>query len=197
MRKTLFGPSRDAIWQQLADQLGAEYSSGGLFKPPLLRARTEHWEIVLDSESTQHTSFTRLRAPFLSREAFRMRIFRQGFVERLGIKLGMEDIHTGFPDFDQAFVVQASRSDGVIRLLQDEQIRRLLLDSSGVTLTIKDDEGFFGARYPKGVDILQARKSGIIRDLEELKRLFALFAVVLDRLVETGLAFARDPGMKL
>ncbi len=199
--RELFGPSRQEIWKQLADQLGGTFDKGKWFKGPSVRCQTGPWEIVLDTydehHGEHHSTYTRLRAPFLNKDSLRMKIFREGVLARMGKKLGMTDIQIGFLEFDREFIVQANDRDKICRLLQDEQIRKLIQESQGVTISIRDDEGFFHKTYPKGVDVLYASHSGVIRNLDELRMLYALFSAILDRLVAIDSAYERDPGFKL
>lgn len=164
--KDLFSNNRDEIWAQLATQLGGTFEKGKLFSSPELRCQAGPWEIVLDTYSSGNDNsqtFTRLRAPFLSKDPFAMKIFPENVLTRLGKKLGMDDLQTGFKDFDDAFVVQSNRKDPVMQLLRDDTLRQLLLNHKDVTLGIKDHEGIFRKRYPKGVDVLYASRRGSIK----------------------------------
>jgi hypothetical protein len=198
--KDLFSNNRDEIWQQLASQLGGTFEKGGLFSRPEVRCQSGPWEIVLDLHSTggeHHQTFTRLRAPFLSKEPFGMKIFPENFLTRLGKKMGMQDVQTGFKDFDEAFVVQATRKDPALQLLRDETIRQLLMNHPNITLGVKDHEGIFSKRYPKGVDVLYAMRQGSVKNLDELRSLFALFAVVLERMSQNNTAYKKEPGFEV
>jgi len=198
--KDLFSNNRDEIWAQLAAQLGGTFEKGRLFSSPEVRCQSGPWEIVLDiyqSGGEQHQTFTRLRAPFLSKEPFGMKIFPENVLTRLSKKLGMQDVQTGFKDFDEAFVVQATRKDPVIQLLRDETLRQLLMNHANITLGIKDHEGIFRKRYPKDVDVLYAMRQGSVKNLDELRSLFALFAIVLERMTQISAAYKKDPGFEV
>ena len=60
-----------------------------------------------------------------------------------------------------------------------------------------DDEGWFGAKFPQGVDELHFVVHGIIKDIDRLKELFELFSETLYQLVEMGVALPASPGVKL
>ena len=47
------------------------------------------------------------------------------------------------------------------------------------------------------MDELVLRAPGFVTDAERLRRLFALFALILDRLCETGAACDDEPGVTL
>ncbi|MDF1667328.1 MAG: DUF3137 domain-containing protein, partial [Planctomycetota bacterium] len=51
--KSLFGPSKDEIWRDLAHELGGEFYEGGLFKgPSAVAARYKEWTVTFDTYST-------------------------------------------------------------------------------------------------------------------------------------------------
>jgi hypothetical protein len=62
-------------------------------------------------------------------------------------------------------------------------------------LEVCDDEGWFGAKFPEGVDELRFLAGGIIKDVARLKQLYDLFAEVLNHLCRIGSAYEDDPGL--
>ena len=64
-------------------------------------------------------------------------------------------------------------------------------------LEVKDSEGWFGPKFPEDVDELHFQVVGVIKDVERLKALFDLFAVILDQLCQIGSAYKQEPGVSL
>jgi hypothetical protein len=62
---------------------------------------------------------------------------------------------------------------------------------------VRGDQGWFSRIFPEGVDELHFQAGGIIKDVERLKELFALFGLVLDQLCELGSAYQTSPQVKL
>ena len=62
---------------------------------------------------------------------------------------------------------------------------------------MKDDEGWFGACFPQGMDELYFQRLGVMRNLDELRALFDLFSYSLHRLCHLGSAYENDPGVAL
>jgi len=58
---------------------------------------------------------------------------------------------------------------------------------------VKNDEGWFGETFPEGVDELSLQTTGEIRDLDQLKAIYALFAEALHQLCRIGSAFENEP----
>jgi hypothetical protein len=196
-----FGPSREEIWRQLADQVGGEYVDGGVWKSDKVQATHAQWVVTLDTYavSTGKTTvvFTRMRAPYVNPDGFRFVIYRKSVFSGLGKLLGMQDIEIGDPLFDHDFIVKATSEERVRQLLSNARIRELISSQPDIKFEVKDDEGWFGTRFPDGVDELTFAVAGVIKDADRLKRLYDLFAETLDELCRMGSAYERSPEVTL
>jgi hypothetical protein len=199
--RKLFGPSRKAVWQQLADQLGATYVAGGFAKGDKVQARVDEWTVTLDTfvVATGHSAvpYTRMRAPYVNADGFRFTIYRKGVFTALGKLLGMEDVEVGFPEFDEAFVIKGTDEPKLRALFGNAAIRRLLTAQPAVHFQVRDDEGWFSTHFPEGVDELRFLVVGVVTDIDRLKQLYELFAEVLHHLCHVGSAYERDPNVAL
>ncbi len=196
-----FGPSKDEVWRQLSQEIGAEFVEGGCWKGTKVLAHVGPWTVTLDTytESTGESSviYTRMRAPYVNPEGFRFTIYRKNFFSDLGKLLGMQDIEVGEPEFDEAFIIKGNDESRVVSLFSDSKIRQMIQAQPKIRLEVKDSEGWFGPKFPDDVDELQFRLIGVIKDLERLKSLFDLFAAVLDQLCRIGSAYKQEPGVDL
>ena len=68
---------------------------------------------------------------------------------------------------------------------------------SGLDYENRDDEGAFGAYFPKNADELRFLPMGVIKNVDRLKLLFDLFAETLHELCRLGSAADLPPGVKL
>ena len=163
-----------------------------------MQAHVKSWTVTLDTYSTREAVFTRMRAPFVSRDGFRFRIYRKDLFSGLGKGLGMQDIEVGHSArFDDDFIIQGNDEPKVRALFANPEIRALIQEQPKIRLELKDDEGLFSTRFPEGVDELHFLTLGLIKDVGRLKRLFDLFAEALDQLCEIGSAGPEDPGVAL
>lgn len=200
--RELFGPSREEVWRQLGQEIGGDFVEGGFWKGDKVEVQHESWTVTLDtymvSTGHSHSVFTRMRAPFVSRDGFRFTIYRQGFWSDLGKKLGMQDIEVGHSvRFDEDFIIKANDEHKVKVLLANPEIRRLLDEQPHVRFELRDDENLFSKRFPEGVDELCFTVHGVIKDVDRLRKLFDLFAEVLDELYRIGSATPENPGVRL
>ncbi|MDW7693707.1 DUF3137 domain-containing protein [Flammeovirgaceae bacterium SG7u.111] len=203
MLKDVFGPSKEEIWQQLSQEINAEFVDGSFWKgrSDRVEAKFKEWVITLDTfnRSSGQTTipFTRLRAPFINKDGFRFKIYKGSVFSGLGKLFGMQDIEIGDVVFDEKFIIQGNDEGKVKKLFKNPTIKKLLLEAPKVNFEIKDDEGFFKKnKYEKeGADLLYFETYGTLKKLEELKLLYALFAAVLNQLCHMDSAYEIDPGI--
>jgi hypothetical protein len=164
-------------------------------------ANVGQWTVTLDTFDTGNpensTTYTRMRAAYVNADGFRFRIYRAGIFTAVGEMLGLRDIRIGDTAFDEAFVITASSDEKVRSLLSNEEIRRLMDAQPRIRIEVKDDEGWFGAHFPQGVDELCFTAQGVMRDMERLRGLFELFSAILHQLCHIGSAYENDPGVEL
>jgi hypothetical protein len=200
MRKW-FGPSRAEIWKQFCDQTGSNFISGGFWKSDKVEATHDEWNVTLDlyvvSTGKSSTTYTRIRAPYVNPDGFRFTVYRKGIFTDIGKWFGMQDVTVGYEDFDRDFVIQGNEEQKLRRLFSSQKIRELIAAQPDIRFSVKDDEGFWGAKFPEGVDELYFQVVGVIKDVERLKLLYELFAETLDELCRMGSAYKQTPPVKL
>lgn len=201
MLRKLFGPSREEIWGQLAQEVGGHLVHGRLGKGTKVIAKVGEWTVTLDlfvvPAGNTVIPITRLRAPFVNPDGFRFSISRKGLFSGIGKFFGMQDVEVGFPEFDEAFIIKGNNESQLRMLFSDSALRQALNAQKEVQFEVCDDEGWFGPDFPQGVDELRFYVGDEIRDLERLKGLFDLFAITLHRLCAIGSAYEQDPNVNL
>lgn len=197
MPRRWFGSSRREIWRRLSEELGGRYVEGGFCRDTRVEVAHGEWTVTLDTYTASTGSvtvvYTRMRAPYVNPEGFRFTIYRRGVFSDIGKFFGMQDVEVGDPAFDRDFIIRGTDEARLRSLFSSPALRELLEKQPQIHLSVKDDEGWFGARFPDGVDMLTFTVGGVIEDTERLKALFELFATTLDELCRIGAAYARDP----
>ena len=199
--RRLFGPSKNEIWRQLSEDIGAQFVDGGFLGSSKVQGHVGEWNVTLDTYtvSTGKTSvtYTRMRAPYVNKDGFRFTIYRAGFFSNIAKFFGMQDVEVGHPDFDRDFIIKGTDETKLRALFANPKIRELIQAQPSIHLEVKDDEGWFGADFPEGVDELYFQVVGVIKDIERLKDLYELFAEVLQHLCHIGSAYEDDPHLAL
>lgn len=201
MLRRWFGPSREEIWRKLSDDLRARYVDGGWSRSDRVEVTHGDWTLTLDTYtvSTGKTTvvYTRMRAPYVNPEEFRFTIYRRGFFSDIGKTFGMQDVEVGDPAFDQDFIVKGTDEARLRSLFSSPRLRELIRQQPHIHLSVRDEDGWFGGRFPERVDVLTFTVVGVIKDVDRLKALFDLFATTLDELCRIGAAYDSDPEVKL
>ena len=153
------------VWRQLCAEIGADFVEGGFWKGDKVQAHVKSWTITLDtytvSTGHSHVTYTRMRAPFVSRDGFRFRIYRKGLFSGLGKALGMQDIEVGDSrSSTTTFIIQGNDESKVRALFANPEVRRLIQAQPQIRLEVKDDEGFFGPASPRAWTSCTSRSSG-------------------------------------
>lgn len=204
-RKSIFGPSKDEIWTQIAADIGGEFIEGGFWGKDVLIYKHGEWQILLDTytvtsstgTATTSTTYTRMRVPFINKDGLYFKISREGFFSSIGKFFGMQDIEIGDSFFDKQFIIKGNDPEKIKLLLADDRIKELCQTQPRIHLRIKDDEGWFGTDFPEGVDELCFECVGVIKETALLKALFGLFCLILQRLVQIDSAYEDDPQVTL
>jgi hypothetical protein len=179
-------PARDVVWRQLCDEMQGRWIKGSLMREPRVQVDSGDWTLTLDvhlvSNGDSSVPYTRMRAPFVNRDGFRFSLYRAGLFTHLGKLLGTQDLEIGDPVFDAKYVIRSNQPEKVRVLLANPRIRELLDSQPRLFFTVRDDEGWFGARYPDGVDQLLFDVPVVIREPNVLRPLFDLFTETLQEL---------------
>lgn len=189
----------DETWGQFCGRVDAAVA--GYLRGGQARVRYKNWCVTLDTNvvpaGAAATVVTRMRAPFAGGRGFRFKLKRRDLLDALAARLRIHSSETGQADFDREFVVRSGDEEAVRRLFEDPDIRRLIRSQPSVNMELRGGDGPFGASLPEGVDELVVRAPGFLADANQLRRLFALFALTLDRLCLIGSARADEPGVTL
>ena len=199
--RKMFGPSKQEIWKQLSTEVQGRFVEGGLWKGDKVQATHGEWTVTLDTFAVSTGKavivFTRMRAPYVNPDGFRFTVYPRGMFSELAKKLGMQDVEIGVPPFDTNFIVKGTDASKLRALFSDARLRELLSAEPELQLTVKDDEGWFGPKFGDQVDELYYAVPGILKDVEQLKRLYALFSETLDQLCRIGSAYREAPDVVL
>jgi len=199
--RKLFGPSKQDIWRQLSTEIEARYVEDGFWKGDKVQATHGEWTMTLDTYavSTGKTTivFTRMRAPYVNPDGFRFTVYRKGIFTDIAKRLGMQDVEVGDEAFDRDFVIKGTDEAKLRVLFSNPTIRDLIARQPEIHVTVKDDEGWFGPSFPDGVDELYYAVPGVIKDVERLKLLYALFGETLDQLCRMGSAYKEPPNVTI
>lgn len=200
--RTLFGPSKEEVWRQFADQTGSNYVPGGFWKGDRIEATHGSWTVVLDtytvSTGKSSVTYTRMRAPYSTADGFHFAVYREGIFSEIGKWFAMQDVTVGYEDFDRDFIIKGNDEQKLRQLFSNQKVRELIAAQPEIHFSVEDDDGNIWTKmFPAGLDELKFQVAGVIKDLDRLKLLYDLFAETLDELCRMGSAVNKTPPVKL
>jgi hypothetical protein len=199
--RKVFGPSRDEIWRKLSETVDGRHVESTFFKAGRVEATHGEWTVTLDTHAVSNGKtriiFTRVRAPYVNPDGFRFTIYRRGVFSDLGKLLGMQDVEIGDEEFDRAYIIKGTDEGRLRQLFADPRLRELIRRQPQMHLSVKNDEGWFGPKFPDNVDVLTFMVRGVIKDVDRLQALYDLFAETLDGLSRMGSAYETGTNVRL
>jgi hypothetical protein len=197
-RRSHFARHLESVWQQLAQQVHGQFIQGGTWKTDKIRAHVSDWTVTLEVRSVpgfkSEELFTRLRAPIVNPGAFRFCIHPRNILSRGAALLGLSPVETGYRELEQHYAVHSNDPQKTREVLAGEAVRRFLIDRGDVTIQVRDDGGYHGDEFPNGVDELCCEVPDAVDELDELERLYGVFARVLQTLCDMLSDYEPRPG---
>ena len=190
----LFGKHKRQIWQELCKRIDADYFKGKWNKPERIEAFHGNWVITIDTFMVDKVVFSRIRAPYVNRDDFKFRIYREKFHHRIGKKLGLQDVIVGHTQFDREFVIQGNDERKLQMMFENPHIRNLISYQPSIYLEVRHNAPLFSKKFPKDVNEVYFHVSGVLKDIDQLHDLYDLFGFTLDHLCNIGTAYEDDPG---
>jgi hypothetical protein len=141
---------KSEAWKVLANDLGLTMSGGGMFSRPEIGgiyqgSQTRIYTYTTGSGKNRHT-YTRISLYLARPLNLGLRVYKEGFLSKIGKAIGTQDIQTGDEAFDAAVMIKGNDEMAVVDVLNPEvrvALAGLLtmesgaqLDDSGVSVTL-------------------------------------------------------------
>lgn len=161
-------------WSELAARLGLECDPGKYWGAPVVvRGDYQGHALTLDTftrssgsgKGTGQTTYTRIVLAVSNPTGLRLELSKEGLLEKVGKRLGAQDIQTGDAALDQRFVIKGEPEEAVRRVLTSEALRGPLIAASSMDLRVEGSE-------------IRFQKPGVERDNERLRGLFDLLSAL-------------------
>ncbi|OKS88536.1 hypothetical protein [Mucilaginibacter polytrichastri] len=125
------------------------------------------------------SEYTQLKSPLPVNNDFRFAIHHQGFIDSVGKFFGMQDVDTGYPEFDKSVLVETNDKEKVHQLFADADVREIFSTLEDFNLGIhthhvEDSE----VSHPW----LEFYTDVAIDDTEQLRLIYHGFCKILQRL---------------
>jgi hypothetical protein len=191
-----FAKHENELWKRLSDELGGELTDEKGTRHDKVIAKVGPWAVTLDVHSeagyrSEHM-YTRLRGPFVNPDGLRFAVSHQTVFSNIKRLMGMQDIVVDHEPFDKMFRVQGSDPEKIKTLFDDGFLRELVKAEPDIHMQVRDAGNWFEDYYPNEIDELVLEVEGEVVDLTRLKRLFSMFARMMNDLCRLGSAYETE-----
>jgi len=193
----LFGPPLKEVWQQLANEINAEFTKGSMMKSARVVKTYKNWIVLLDTYTVNtgksSVTYTRMRVPYKRENDIIFKLSRKNIFSGLGGLFGKPLIETYDYDFNDEFIIRGNDESVTREIFQNQSIKDRIKFQKKLILKTKP--------YKENKNMtdseLYFQMTGVLKDMEKLKNLFELFFEMMDELVKNGVASEEKPTMIL
>lgn len=180
--KNIVGETQEDIWLETAGELGAKYVSGGAWQSDKILLNHRNRTIVLDMSAVTKGKagaiYARFTLMFKNLNGFWFSVNNESVLDKI--------IATGDPRIDRIFAIEGQNEKSVSEFFKDEKIIVAIKQLKYADFGIKNKESFYGPVFPDETTSLQFLSDSIIKDKEEIKKVFELFKCSIDKLTDMG-----------
>ncbi len=199
----LFHSRAKENWKSLADEIGADFVDGGIWKTDKVTFSYRNTKISLDTFSKGNgrssKTYTRIICPYITKNRFTFEISSENTITYAAKYIGINDIEIGDAKFDAEIYLKSNQKKTLLKFLDPKYLQDKLLEAfegTDLVLKINDDHPvFFLKKIPTKILWIQIENIGIESDIEILKQWFTLCKLILDRLIEIGEAEDVSPNI--
>lgn len=205
--KKIFKPRYKKAWAKAAEELGGKYADNGLWETDTLLCHYKKWRILIDTYKAQsgkiadffdedaedEITYTRMLVPFKVNGNFHFKIHKKGWLGKASKLFGAKDIKIGDKSFDKKFIIKGNNDQKITELFNSEELRKLIKKHPGIRIEVREYKGWFSHTFPEGVLGLYMECEDIVENKNTIIDFFEIFRLILDKMVEIGVAYEDDP----
>jgi hypothetical protein len=205
---------QEQAWKQLATEVGGELITRrergrrilGRHLQLAVVAKAGTSPIALDlrveygGEYAPNPLLTRIRAPYVARDAFsfsvkrvRARLSDGAVLHGMARLAGRHKVEPRDLGLERDFLITANDTSQVRALLADSRICALLQAQPSIDISSARPGWRLFKRSGQSLSVLRFEEEGVITDVQRLKSLFELFEDTLSRLCQIGSASDEEP----
>ena len=177
-RRRITGTGHQEIW----DEINADFNSGNSLHDYHVVVELNNQPIELDIVSSPGGSAeggydtTRLTAHLPGHKGFHFAIHPEDFLYKIGKLFGMQDIQTGYPEFDKNVIVKTNNPEFFKGLFASADVRHVFENLSGYSFKILPHDELQGDH----LELYIMRGITSARDLQPIFDAFATVAGALN-----------------
>ncbi len=177
--KLIIADNADEVWNQIAEDLkDNEFTYSAIIS---IQNRKVYFDIDVDPGGGFEGGYqtTTFKSRLEKAGDFKFALHHQGLLDEIGKFFGMEDIETGYPEFDKKVIVKTNDAAKIKSLFSEKDTRLPFENFTDFTFHITQhhiDETETKA------DFLELNIEEAIMDIPTLKQIYTAFSTILDAL---------------
>ncbi len=178
-QKIISGGNEQEVWPLIEAALSAdEYTYDVLIEQAGKRIQL-YIDIDPGGGFEGGSELTQLKAALPVTNEFRFAIHHQGFIDSVGKFFGMQDVETGYPEFDKKIIVVTNNEQKVHELFADADVREIFAKLDNFNLGIHN-------HHVENSEVnhpwLEFYSDEVYDDTMQLKQIYHGFCTLLQRL---------------
>jgi hypothetical protein len=188
--------NRREAFQTIAADLDATFVAGKPTSRDKVHLDHGPWNVILDTYVLNRAQnpvwYTRVRALYVAREDFTLRISRRNVYTRIAELFGRHGLRVGDQELQRKYAIKSSNDRRGQSLMMDGRLRALIKVQPSLGMEIRRLPLGLRREMGDGVRAVAVQTPGVIAEPDRLVNYVLLVAATLDRLVKIGGAF-REP----
>ena len=183
---------RREAFRTAASRLGATFVEGRRSSGDQVHLEHGPWKVILDvyvvNNGQNPITYTRVRALYVAKEDFTLRISERNVFTRIGEFLGFSGLLVGDQELERKYTLKSSNEPRGRSLMTDRRLRELIRVQPSLQLEIRRLPWGRRRKTGDGVRAVAVQTVGVIKEPERLANYVLLVAAALDQLVRIGAA---------
>ena len=165
----------DAVWKKIEDDLSNdEVLDYQVVIPNGGKQIVLNIDVDLGGGFEGGYASTSLSSILSNKNSFRFAIHKEDFIDEIGKFFGMQDVKTGYPDFDKKIIVKTNQEELVKEIFSDEKVRKVILSLNDFSFGIHTHH-VSGSKEP----FLELIIDDAITNIIKIKEMYRAFYQVL------------------
>lgn len=150
------------------------------------------WKLILDvyivNNGQNPITFTRVRALYVAKEDFTLRISERSVLTRIAELFGFHGLPVGDQGLERKYTIKSSNEPRGRSFMTDRRLRELIMAQPSLRLEIRRLPWGRRRKSGDGIRAVAVQTTGVIKNPEHLVNYLLLVAATLDQLVRIGVA---------
>jgi len=182
--------NRREAFQAAASELDATFVAGKLSSGDKVHLEHGPWNLILDTyvlnNGQNPITYTRVRALYVAREEFTLRISPRNVFTRIAELFGSHGLRVGDQELERKYTIKSSNNRRAQSLMTDGRLRALIKVQPSLRLEIRRLPRGQRRKRGDGVRAVAVQTIGVIKEPDRLVNYVLLVAATLDRLIKIG-----------